>query len=187
MARQSNRGRLRSPTYLEWLSIRAGLRANSKMAKLLHSITFIFTVPNDDNRADEGTELRYLYESAYQREYPGESILEPCTVLEMLVALAQRAEDAFGDTGFASTREEWFNIMIDNLGLRDASGIREQRSLVMRMLTRKYDEHGNGGLFPLEQPQEDQRRLELWYQLNYYVMENDIPKEVLSLGWDEED
>lgn len=177
----------RALSYLEWLSIRAGLRSNSKLAKTLQSIPFFYTIPNDDNRAQEGIELRFVYESWSKMEYPGESILEQCTLLEMLIALAQRAEDAFGDTGFASSREEWFHIMTSNLGLVDATSVREQRILCHRMMSRSYDEAGHGGLFPLDDPKNDQRYLELWYQLNEYVIENEIPKEVTGLGWDEED
>lgn len=136
------KGRARPPTYLEWLSSEQ-VYVPTQAIKWLNSIPYIYTVPNDDNRAEEGVELRYLYETAYRTEYPGESILQPCSVMEMLVP-AQRAEDSFGDVGFASTREQWFRIMIENLGLVDASGLREIKTIVMRMMRRGYDEYGQG-------------------------------------------
>lgn len=40
------------------------------------------------------------------------------------------------------------------------------------VLERKYDEFGNGGLFPLRSPSKDQRRVEIWYQLCEYIVQD---------------
>ena len=39
------------------------------------------------------------------------------------------------------------------------------------IIWRTYDSNGYGGLFPLRNPREDQRKVELWYQLNAYLLE----------------
>jgi hypothetical protein len=39
------------------------------------------------------------------------------------------------------------------------------------LIWRTYRPNGQGGFFPLKNPQEDQTKIEIWYQLNEYVME----------------
>jgi hypothetical protein len=39
------------------------------------------------------------------------------------------------------------------------------------VIWRTYSPDGRGGFFPLNQPQEDQRKIEIWYQMNKYVIE----------------
>jgi hypothetical protein len=34
------------------------------------------------------------------------------------------------------------------------------------------DTDGSGGLFPLKNPQQNQRTTEIWYQMNAWLMEN---------------
>jgi hypothetical protein len=42
-----------------------------------------------------------------------------------------------------------------------------------RFLSRKYDYNGVGGIFPLRKgASEDQRNVEIWYQMQSYLMEN---------------
>ena len=51
---------------------------------------------------------------------------------------------------------------------------------VQRWMSRQYDSHGRGGIFPLESVPEfyesdefqNQNRLELWYQMQLYLAEN---------------
>ena len=59
----------------------------------LHSIDFQYTLPMDENRAEDGIDLRYRF--GYEKEYEGSMIAcyldnRPCSVLEMLIALAFR-------------------------------------------------------------------------------------------------
>jgi hypothetical protein len=42
----------------------------------------------------------------------------------------------------------------------------------MRLNRRLYTTSGYGGLFPLEEPKEDQRKVEIWYQMMAYLGEN---------------
>ena len=45
-------------------------------------------------------------------------------------------------------------------------------NIIDTFLDRDYEANGDGGLFPLLAPQEDQTEVELWYQLSAYYMEN---------------
>jgi hypothetical protein len=59
--------------------------------------------------------------------------------------------------------------MIDNLELLPNS-LNYKKLAVLNK--REYFPSGKGGLFPLENPREDQTKVEIWYQMHAYVMEN---------------
>jgi hypothetical protein len=43
-----------------------------------------------------------------------------------------------------------------------------------RFINRTYRPNGQGGLFPLIKPHEDQTKVEIWYQMSAYLMENNL-------------
>jgi hypothetical protein len=104
------------------------------------------------------------------RDWLGQS----CSLLEVLVALSRRAE-------FESEKDAytWFWQMMQNVGLRDFTDavyddwVREEVLETMaRVIDREYGNDGAGGLFPLQNPDQDQREVELWYQMSSYLIEN---------------
>ena len=42
---------------------------------------------------------------------------------------------------------------------------------------RRYKRSGEGGLFPLKNAAKDQRKVEIWYQLSSYLLENYVDNE----------
>ena len=70
----------------------------------------------------------------------------------------------------------WFWMFLDNIGLLYFTDSEWNEELVSRTiltwLSREYDRTGQGGLFPLREPYEDQREVPLWNQLNAYIIEN---------------
>ncbi len=157
--------RLRNPDRTYW-----------QLAEQLHNTEFRWTIANDDNRAEDGRELRERF--IYERNIRSTSLgwlREECSVLEMVVALAERAAfDADGET------HEWVGALLENLGLHHytdsayANGAHvrsDVREIVERLLSRNYGRDGSGGLFPLRYPSADQRRVELWYQKAAYLLE----------------
>ena len=67
-----------------------------KLLRHLHNIDFQYMLPMDGNRAEDGIDLRYRF--GYEKEYEGPMIASyldnrPCSVLEMLIALAFRCEE----------------------------------------------------------------------------------------------
>jgi hypothetical protein len=169
--------------YFNWLYTKVGWRENytpstkyQSLLYLLHCTEFTWRLSGDDNRAEDGEDLRreFLREVSSRPGYDEWAYL-PCSVLEMLIAFARRAE-------FQTTYSlrEWFWIFIENLGLSDISdaNYKEKAELIGPILEafiwRTYDEHGNGGLFPIKGSEHDQRKIEIWYQFCEYLIENEI-------------
>lgn len=146
------------------------------LLRLLFEKDFYSVIDNDDNRAAYGLLLR----SRYCRETGNElGELGPCSVLEMLIALAISIDVDFMMEKDRSNRfDKWFWMMIDNLGLLngfhdDVFMVRQNRAeiIIDRWLSREYEFDGTGGLFPLRDPKTDQRNVEIWYQMQAFLIE----------------
>lgn len=158
------------------------------LMKDLYKMPFYSRVQHDDNREGDGLELREEYERDCPyfeyAEYLGD---KDCSVLEMLIALARRINyeliDPYDEMDEKVDRTAyWFWEMIDNLGLMmfddesyvEYGGFKHVDEIVYRLLEREYDYDGEGGLFPLDNPHEDQRDVEIWYQACAYLAERNI-------------
>lgn len=168
--------------YLVWLLEMVGMRRGWwGLANLLHSIKFRWTIPNDDNRATDGMVLRdkFAYEQGLDN-YP--ELSGPCSFLEMLVALARRCDDEImGDPTKEPRYAFWFQEFLKNADLMQFSDERsceigweptDVDKIVDRILDRTYEPDGEGGLFPLKDPKENQRKVEIWYQMSFWLVEN---------------
>jgi len=150
----------------------------SKLLTRLHDIPFKYTIPRDQNRAEDGKDLRYRF--ALTHEYLGssESIVDilsgPCSVLEMMVALTIRCEEQIMDDPSIGNRTgQWFWNMIVNLGLGsmvdDRYDERHVDKVIDIFLNREYEPDGKGGLFRIKNCEYDLRDVEIWYQLCWYL------------------
>lgn len=145
---------------------------------LLHSMEFTYLMDLDENRAIDGCDLRYRF--AYECGYSGEDADElndrPCSVLEMMVALATRCEEHIMDDPESGNRTgKWFFDMILSLGLigmhDDCFDAIYAEMVILRFLRREYAANGCGGLFTLRYRSADMRRVEIWYQAMWYLDE----------------
>lgn len=166
--------------YLAWLygqvsnvHRRSSRRTHWALMSTLHDCEFVALVPNDDNRIEDIKELKV--EFLHDAEIPNidRAWLENVSFLELLVVLA-RMLDFETDSGV----EFCFTLLLANLGLSDLNDSvefnpDEVRATVDKVVSRTYEPNGQGGLFPLRWPPEDQREIDLWYQLNAYVIENE--------------
>ena len=177
--------------YFNWLYSKIGTLTDPNprhshwlLAETLHNIPFWWSVPNDDNRAVDGMQLRDAFCDEVGSLEGETFIFESCSVLEMLIALAARASyDTDGLVPGMNT-EEWFWLFMQNLGISARDMNDEQFDLIRdtafikgtieRLLGRKYKANGHGGLFPMVKPKSDQRKVELAYQLAAYLLENFI-------------
>lgn len=139
----------------------------------LYTTEFVWTIPHDDNRVEDGRDLRQEFADQLEIEIHDASWLTlGCSMLELLIGLSRRL--AF-DGGFEPA--DWFWRMLENIGLHLQTDIskfpREDISEILdRIIWRKYEYNGHGGLFPLRDPMADQREKELWYQMQAYLIEN---------------
>lgn len=156
-------------------------RSYRKLFSLLHETEFIYTMDMDANRADDGTDLRYRF--AYEMRLSSDEVRRylddrPCSVLEMMVALASRCEEQIMDNPEDGNRTgKWFNHMLTSLGLMEMDDQQFDEKTVIDILclfmNRDYDESGQGGLFTLRNPKWDMRETEIWYQMMAYLEENE--------------
>lgn len=143
----------------------------------LHHTRFISLVPNDDNRAKDGEALRDLFKTDQNTSF---IYNKPCSVLEMLIGLSYRMEGMMIGEPFEKEASECFWIFLNNLNVDwindsvyfDDGNEDEIDQKLKIFLNRKYDFNGEGGIFPLKKPKQDQRNVELWYQMNAYLLEN---------------
>lgn len=142
-----------------------------RLFRELQNTEFLWTIdaPMDENRAADGLDLRHEFLIEARAEADPAWLNLGCSVLEMLLAFARRASFATGDSV-----KYWFWKFLDNLGLSDftdASSVRssEIENILERFIWRTYEYDGRGGLFPLDNPQHDQRKVEIWYQFWEYL------------------
>lgn len=171
--------------YLEWLysqvaSVR--LKNPSKtywhLIRALYSTEFVWLIPNDDNRLEDGRDLRaeFIKEAAID-DVDQTWLTIGCSLMEMLVGLSRRLVfESEVETGVG----DWFWHLLSNIELAELndrlveSGPHHEQfifHMLHQVIWRTYQSDGFGGLFPLRDPREDQRKVELWYQLSNYLLE----------------
>lgn len=144
-----------------------------KLLKKLYETEFVWLIPNDDNRLEDGKELRTEFMRDEGLEDVDRYWLElGCSALELMVGLSRRLSfEAEGEPHY------WFWRIMENLGIHRYSDDwkRFPRTkvdhILDRVIFRTYKSNGDGGFFPLDHPEQDQRNVELWYQLSAYVLE----------------
>lgn len=181
MSSAKNGGKTMPNRYFDFLCSLVGRSEEySLLLSKLQRIEFYSLIPNDDNRVADGLYLRSLFSDEVGQNWPTSSS-ESCSVLEMLIGLARRLEFETAQSKWEKTVSEWFWILIDNLGLISCTdvvyntneSVEDSIDLVVNtMISREYDSNGNGGLFPIKDSHKDQRRMEIWYQMTDYILEN---------------
>lgn len=143
----------------------------------LHHIPFEYTIKKDKNRAMDGLDLRYRFANESDTGSVN-SIIDcfdfPCSVLEMMVALAVRCEETIMDNPqFGDRTSQWFWNMINNLRLGHMSDGRYDEdsvdNIIFRFLRREYEPNGRGGLFMIKDCEYDLRRVEIWTIMLWYL------------------
>ena len=157
--------------YYEWLISHIAI-PNGKsylgLFEVMHNTEFHWTVTNDDNRIQDGLDLRDEFLNGRKKTLN----LEGATLLEILVSLSRHV--AF--TAGGSSRK-WAWRLLKNLRLHKQSDPLSEADLARindvldALVWRTYQADGRGGFFPLNHPEEDQTKVEICYQMNKYVLE----------------
>lgn len=168
--------------YLTWLYGQMGIvklknpaRTHWGLARQLYKKEFVWFIPNDDNRVEDGRDLRTEFVDEFDLD---DAIDENwmrlgCSMLEMLVALSRRL-------AFMTDIDprEWFWEMLENVGIGMSYSCDQKyndevadevNEILDTIIWRTYGPNGDGGLFPLNNPDRDQRQVEIWYQLSAYL------------------
>ena len=167
--------------YFEWLvslvcptEYLEGDYSFSHLLEYLHDVEFTYVIQKDANRAQDGLDLRYRFGYENIEIEDAERYLKgPCSVLELMVAIAVTCEEIMDDPEYGDRTGQWFWKMIGNLGL---SGMYNRRfdentveDIIQRFLDRDYQPDGRGGLFIVKNCKRDLRNVELWTQMTWFL------------------
>lgn len=171
--------------YFAWLTgIVCGNRfadqiSYEKLLRRLHSARFTCMIRKDRNRQIDGLDLRYRFAitnncSDGEAEDAMRALKGPCSVFEMMVALAIRCEETImDDTAVGNRTGQWFWGMVVSLGLGGMMNHCYDEEVVNKaidtFLHRKYAPNGKGGLFTIKNCDRDLRKVEIWTQLCWYL------------------
>jgi len=170
--------------YLVWLyshvgdvDVKVHRRTYWKLLRKLYSTEFIWIVPNDDARVEDGRDLRYEFFEDAEIPYNDETdewLHLGCSFFEMLIGLSRR----LGYLTESSVKDSFWHIL-RNIGLHEYNDAYSSdfspavEEVTNRIIWRTYGGDGHGGLFPLRRAEKDQTKIEIWYQLNTYVLEKE--------------
>jgi hypothetical protein len=170
--------------YIEWLSSlvlpdRETFKQYKKLMTALYSTEFKWIMDLDEDRYSDGYDLRYRFTSENNLSaYEVDELLcghSYCSVLEMMVALTIRMEDDIvgGDPRFGNRACLWFQTMLTSLHIihmvNNSFDLIEFKHRMDIFLNREYAYNGDGGLFTINNPREDMRKVYIWYQMNWYL------------------
>lgn len=169
--------------YFEWMYaiVTTGRYAKEnsyrELLAYLHDVEFRYIIQKDANRAEDGENLRYRF--AYETydydsvDYITDCLARPCSILEMMIALAIRCEDIMDDPSLGDRTGQWFWQMITNLGLGAMYDRRFNEryisDIVDTFLSRKFEPDGRGGLFRVRNSKYDIRKVEIWDSMLWYL------------------
>ena len=167
--------------YFEWLynyACKGRINEHISFRKLfanLHDTQFDFYIRNDVNRAMDGVNLRYRFATVVRDDEAFDILSDyPCSVLEMMLALAIRTEEQImDDPQYGDRTQQWFWGMLSNIGISSISDdVYDEQYVnerIYRLLERRYEPNGKGGLFYIRDCDTDLRDVEIWTQLCWYL------------------
>ncbi len=170
--------------YFEWMCslVEEGKPKHHSYDRLLRELfdqEFTYILPRDGNRYEDGIDLRYRF--GYECDIPSAMVAadldkRPCSVLEMMIALAHRCEEQImHDPDVGDRTGSWFWDMIESLGLMDQYDSNYDQVkvdyILDKFMEREFERDGKGGLFTIHDEKIDMREEEIWYQLMWYLNE----------------
>lgn len=140
---------------------------------------FTSPIPMDENRLVDGKDLRVEFAQTVRgsnrvKLNVTDALLNmaPISFLEVLIALSRRLAFTAGGEAPGWAWQLLANLELDRMWdpLTRPKHVRI-REIMDKAISRTYLPDGTGGFFPLAWPDDDQTRIELWYQLNSYAEE----------------
>lgn len=146
-----------------------------KLLTRLQDTEFTYILPKDANRAEDGISMRWRFAKQYDDpDYIMDCLDRPCSVFEMMLALAIRCEEDIMDSAEYGNRiSQWFWQMIVNLGLGSMTDMNFDPDyvddIVQRFLNREFEPDGHGSLFVVRRCKFDLRKVEIWVAMLWYL------------------
>ena len=177
--------------YLIWLGGKVTRSSrHTELMEILFNKQFVWVVANDSNRIQDALDLRreFLLDAHFGKVFQvpeagklGQNTIEQfrsneASVLEVLIGISRRLSFLAG--GIA---EVWAWKLVENLELHhmkdplSAKKRDEINEVLDSLIFRTYQKNGQGGFFPLGYPDDDQTKVEIWYQMSAYIEENQLP------------
>lgn len=147
-------------------------RSYSDLVAVMFDTEFGWSIPMDDNRLADGMELRseFAVNNGFDRD--DLAALGPPSFIEVLIGLSRRLSFVGGGSAKRWAWQLLINLELNRMWDRmSRSKMERSHRIFMRVIERTYEPNGVGGFFPLAWPEQDQRQVELWYQLNAYAEE----------------
>lgn len=169
--------------YFSWLcskiTTRREMRNHGLLLYRLYSTEFIAKLGSDRNRISDVNDLREEYEEDIGYCYSDIPDYE-CSILELIWVISDRIINIMGD--YDSSPANWFWVLLGNLvgdidyfsnRNLEKSGRKSEEldEILSNFVNRRYNFDGSGGIFPLKYSEKDQKRVEIWYQMQAYLNE----------------
>jgi hypothetical protein len=168
-----------SKDYFDWLCTHIKYPDNNKsyseLLEVLHEREFVWVIGNDDNRIQDGRDLKRRY---FHSKHHANSENQPISVLEVLIGISNRLAFLI-DSDAPSCAWE----LIENLRFHRFSRpvypyqIDIINETLDKLIWRTYKPNGIGSFFPLRHSKQDQTQVEIWYQMTAYIEENYYPRD----------
>ena len=155
-----------------------------KLCSLLNKIPFKPVMKLDENRSSDVQSLlreTYIQSQSDWYRLNNDEIMElpawPVSFLELIISLAMRIDlDFMREINGIDNTRIYFWVLVRNLGFLSFDDDNWNEDSIISVVNRlnivqerKYDFNGNGGLFPLENAEMDQRNVQIWNQLCQFV------------------
>lgn len=145
----------------------------------LYDTEFYSEIEKDENRKSDAFGLRFRFSDTtakynYREVY--NYLVSPINLLEIMLSMAIRIdEEIMGDPRYDSNAFMWFYSMLESSKLIKFADFNyeesEVESQILTVLNRTYSPDGEGGLFTIHEAKKDLRKVELWYQMLWYLDE----------------
>ena len=140
----------------------------SLLLQHLFNTDYIFTLKEDEDRAEGGKNLRTMY-SMEEGIFMEDIKIGPCSVLEMLVKLSSDLTENAGRNDWY-----WFLTLLNNLSIDYYTDtIYDEEDIDDKLyfwMNRQYDRDGHGNIFKLKDNNGlDMRDMSTWSQMNAYL------------------
>ena len=153
------------------------------MCTVLQRMYFVSLIEFDENRVEEGKELREEWAETQGGDIHDLGMIPyTCTALEMILVMARRMCFEMSDSQYEAGVGKWVMELLENAGLATYRNdiyetdpdycCRKIKAIMNDIIYRRYLPDGQGSFFPMNESHGDARQMELLVQMNNYLAEN---------------